>query len=307
MTFDKIKIVSDSNNISCINQDYFEKKMKNGHIVGWYFKQETPFLLSIEKKNLRRELVIEFTGKILDKRYPELINSDTIKLCLDKINQRCICKLNVDAILEDATVVKCDVTSDVAYDDLEGLTSGIRTGIKNNKKYSCRIDGDNLTITNNVSTPNRKIRLVIYNKEKEMRRSKNAICHAQIGHDVFKEKVRFELNLTSVAQIHKRLKIDTNSLYSVLNSSATPIKDFLNDIIADKTGGVEVRTWSQFKNMLVLEKYNYDLAVVETIVRQYSAPKVSVKQLMKPFRELLDNCNCRSKNIKEELNQLLSS
>lgn len=307
MQFDRLKIVSNIKNISCIDNGCFEKKMKNGRIVGWHFKQDCPFLLSIEKKNLKNELIIEFTGKILEERYPELISSNTIERCLDKINELGICKLKVDSILEDACVLKCDVTCDVTYDDLRGLTAGIRVGLKNYLKYTCRLADDNLIITNNVSTPNRKIRLVIYDKEKEMNMAKNAGYRAMRECDNFKGKIRFELNLTSVAQIRKRLKIKDTTLVSVLNSSATPIIDFLNEVIVDRTKGVAFKKLRQYERWLLLEKCDKDLAKVEIIVRKFSASKVSVKQMMKPYRELMDNYKGDSINIREELNHLLTS
>jgi hypothetical protein len=307
MKFDKIKLLSDIKNISCIKSDCFEKKMKNGRIVGWHYKQEYPFLLSIEKKNQNSELVIEFTGKILEEQYPELINSNTIKQCLTKINKLGVCELKVDSILEDAVVLKCDVTFDVNYDDLRDLTTGIRVALKNYHKYSCRLDGDNLTITNNVSTKNRKIRLVIYDKEKEMGMARNADYCTMTGCDNFKGKIRFELNLNSVAQIKKRLKIKSTTLDSVLNSPATPIIDFLNEIIVDRTEGVVLKNVRQYEHWLLLEKCDKDLAKVEVIVRNFSSPRVSVNQMMKPYRELLNNFDGESNNIREELNHLLTS
>lgn len=307
MKFDKIKLLSNIKNISSIKSDCFEKKMKNGRIVGWHYKQEYPFLLSIEKKNQSSELIIEFTGKILEEQYPELISSSTIKQCLTTINKLGICELKVDSILEDAVVLKCDVTCDVIYDDLRGLTAKIRVALKNYRKYSCRLDGDNLTIINNVSTKNRKIRLVIYDKEKEMRMARNADFCTMTVCDNFKSKIRFELNLSSVAQIKKRLKIKSTTIDSVLNSPATPIIDFLNEIIVDKTEGVVFKNMRQYEHWLLLEKCDKNMAKVEVIVRNFSAPGVSVNQMMKPYRELLNYYEGDSNCIREELNRLLSS
>lgn len=307
MKFDKIKILSNIKNISYINKNIFEKVIRNGRITAWHYKQETPFLLIISKSNLRNELIIEFTGKVLEERYPELINSGNIRQCLENINKLGICELKVDSILKDAIVTKCDVTCDVIYDDLQGLTSGIRCSIMNYNKYSCRQDSKNLTITKNVSSRNRKIRLVIYDKEKEMSKSHNKDFCARTGCDDFNGKIRFEMNLTSMAQIKEWLRIGDTTLVSVLNSSATPIVDFLNDIIAAKTEGVKVKSLRQYEHILLLEKCAFDMAKVQEIVRKYSSSKVSVKQMMKPFRELLDSCNGDSEDIRTILNQLLYS
>ena len=182
--------------------------MKNGRISCWHFSQKEPYNLYIEKNRERNELIIEFTGKILQNDYPSLINQETMRQCLYNINMLDICHLDVDHIMSDATVVKCDITQDVQYDNLQYLTTGISSSIKNHKKYTCRKDGNNITITNNVSTPNRKIRLTIYDKDNEMALLKNKSFYSSINNlnsirEYFSKKIRFELNLNSIYQIKK--------------------------------------------------------------------------------------------------------
>ena len=47
------------------------------------------------KKRSNRELLIEFTGKILEDAYPELISSTNIRQCFENINKLGICQLNI--------------------------------------------------------------------------------------------------------------------------------------------------------------------------------------------------------------------
>lgn len=53
------------------------------------------------------ELVIEFSGKILGKDYPQLISRET----------------------------KCDVTMDIQCDDISGLASYINGNVKSHRQY----------------------------------------------------------------------------------------------------------------------------------------------------------------------------
>ena len=114
-SFDKIKVVSNIKYISYINRNVFTKKMRNGRIASWQYTTNDPYNLMIEKNKDRNELVIEFTGKILLDDYPQLISESTIHQCFENISKLGICKLDIDSIIKDSQVVKCDVTQDISY------------------------------------------------------------------------------------------------------------------------------------------------------------------------------------------------
>jgi hypothetical protein len=106
LTFDKLKIVSNINNISNINESVFHANTLEGQILEQKYSIQSPYLLYIEADYVEQELVIEFSGKILKEEYPKLINVYTITACLSNINTLGICSLNIDRILEDGEVVK---------------------------------------------------------------------------------------------------------------------------------------------------------------------------------------------------------
>lgn len=306
-TFDKIKIVSNIKYISYINRNVFTKKMRNGRIASWQYTTNDPYNLMIEKNRDRNELVIEFTGKILLDDYPQLISELTI------INKLGICKLDIDSIIKGSQVVKCDVTQDISYKkNIKDLTSGIIDGIKNHKKYSYRQDGGNLTIKNNVSTKNRQVSLTIYDKEEEMSRATNGAFMSSIKcperlSDSFKDKKRFEINLKSVKQIKERLHINDNRLLSILESSAQPILDFLNEIIKPCSGQPKgITNLHNFERYSVLVICDFDLKKVENIVRGYGSPKASISRKMEPYKNLLKVLQEGDKDVREELNEILS-
>ena len=65
LTFDKLKIVTNYEDISDINTSVFVTQTKDGEVLYYKYKQETPFSLLIQADFNKQELVLEFTGKIL--------------------------------------------------------------------------------------------------------------------------------------------------------------------------------------------------------------------------------------------------
>ena len=97
ITFDKLKIVTNIKDITDIDTTEFVTQTKDGEILYYKYKQDTPFCLMIQVDFSNQELVIEFTGKILKEDYPQLINRNNIVKCFETINGIGICKIDHDA------------------------------------------------------------------------------------------------------------------------------------------------------------------------------------------------------------------
>ena len=78
ITFDKLKLVADITAVIEFDDSQFEKTEKNGSCTYKYY-QEVPYLLAIKIDCPEKEVVIEFTGKILGSDYPKLISMNTIR------------------------------------------------------------------------------------------------------------------------------------------------------------------------------------------------------------------------------------
>ena len=96
--FDKLKIVSQIDYVEILDYSKFECKLRDGYISEYRITITNPYLLYVEIDYLEKELVIEFTGKILGDDYPQLINQNNIHVCLDHINQLGFCNLDIDKI-----------------------------------------------------------------------------------------------------------------------------------------------------------------------------------------------------------------
>ena len=271
----------------------------------------SPYYLYIEVDYRERELIIEFTGKILKDDYKDLIHINNIHACLSNINDLGLCDLNIDGILADGEVVKADVCLDVDYPDCKALTKSLRANVSNFNKYLARTIGDNFVIEKNVQTKGYKRRLTIYDKAKEIQKAGNrgflsTLDNPQLLLDYFDGKIRFELNLNSKEQIRKSLNIYDTSIGAVLNSTSTPIWDLLDNALVEADGEIICTDIGELKNKLLLEFCGGDLAKVEALLRNYYSKGTHISQVMKPYRALATKlAENLTPSLKQQLRNLL--
>lgn len=290
VTFDKLKLVADVNAIDIIDEEPFEKIEKAGFLPSYKFYQEVPFLLMIKIDYQEKEVVVEFCGKVLGKEYPKLISRETITKCFENINAMGFCRIDVDMMM-DADVVKADVTKDVHSVDVPKLTTYIRSHISNYHQFISRIlRNGNLVVEKNVVSRKTKKRMTIYDKGKEMHKEANKRFVEAYGLEhVFDDTCRFELNLNSKEQVRTALKIDNNKLCNVLNSSASPIKDFMGKIVIAENNSIKMTSKKEYLTMLVLKDCDYDLEKVEAKMRELHASRgTNITKIMEPFRAMMD-------------------
>ena len=91
ITLDKLKFTSNLNNITILDESKFDVKTKDGVVKEMSFTMAEPYELYVEADYQSYELVIEFTAKVLRENYPQLINKENIKQCLNNINALGFC------------------------------------------------------------------------------------------------------------------------------------------------------------------------------------------------------------------------
>lgn len=293
ITLDKVKLVANINAILNFDETQFEKIVKFGSTT-YKFYQEIPYLLAIKVDYSERELVIEFTGKVLGRDYPKLISLDTIRQCFEIINTTGVITLDIEAMM-DAEVVKCDVTKDIQFDDIASLTKYIRNHTSSYQRFVCRkLRNNNLVIEKNVVTRKTKKRMTIYNKGKEMEKADNRRFVETYGlQNAFDGICRFELNLNSKEQIRNAISIGNTKLQNVLSSDANPIVDFLDEVIDNDTQAPAGMTGKKaYFTELVLRDCDFDLEKVEAKMRQlYTSKGTSITNIMKPYRQMMEQQN----------------
>lgn len=286
-----MKLVSSVDNIVVLNG--FEVSTQNNQVVRQRFKIASPCLVEMVINTISNELTIEFTAKLLKRNYPLLISANTIRTCLEAINRIGVCALNIEAIMNDAYVVKCDVTKDVAGIELSNLKDYISTHIANHNQWTMRPvrNNDNVILEKNVVTSRNKRRLSIYNKEEEMRKATNKDFLAWAGEelkDSFKGITRFELSLTTCAAIRSVLMIEDTCLETVLNADANPIADLLDSALRKDTCFTStITTLSQFDKQTTLAFYNWDIEAIEKNARIIYKDRYHRNKL-EPYQRLID-------------------
>lgn len=314
LTFDKLKIVVNSSKfIDNLNLNKFQTIVKDGKVTQYRYQQTTPYMLYIEKDLIDDELVIEFSGKVLGAKYPELINRTNIRQCFHIINTLGICTLDIDGILILGMVVKADVTKDIEYNDITSLSKELLSCIKNNERYNATMEGGNFIVEKKVKTSNRKIRLTIYDKEKEMNLAENqrwlqSLGYAEAEHitDYFRKKIRFELNLTSIKALKDNLHIRDTSLSSVLDAETSPILPFLDKVLVDNAEARVAKSVRDLERLAFMEKYGNDMKAIERAILPVKSPKTNLSQMMKQYRQLYNARHTKtSDSLKERLKNVL--
>ena len=300
-------LVADIDSISILDDSAFEKKVKGNQVTSMRYHKERPYLLSIKIDYEEREAVLEFTGKILQTDYPKLISEETIVECFENINAMGFCKIDIEAMM-DADVMKCDVTQDVKYEDIQNLTAFIKSHISNYNSYVCRIaKNKNLVLEKNVNSRKCKKRMTIYDKGKEMSNADNReFVSDNHLEGAFDGVCRFEINLNSQKQIRDSLAIKDTRLRTVLASTATPISDFVEAAVTQNSNGPEPNDKKEYLTMLVLQDCGYDLEKVEAKMRYFHKHGTKISTVMQPYRAMLDKMqSCNSKIALSDLLNML--
>lgn len=287
-----MKLVTKIDYISDIDYSKFILNSKEDSILYYKYQQERPFYLLVMVNYQHNELVLEFTGKILLDNYTNLIDIYTAKDCLSQINRLGICHLNVESIMTDSNVVKCDITKDIKCGSMQDIITNVRQNLTNYKKWITKpYKKEGVALENVVKTPRYKKRLIIYDKAKELqsadnRHFLNAVSNSEEILSYFKDKIRFELNINTIDQIRHLLNIPNNSLLVVLTSNANPILSVIDEAIKYNDCQQRTMTLRDYEHSLLLKECNFDMGAVEAKVRALSAKTTSITRVMRVYKNI---------------------
>ena len=302
ITFDKLKLICSLDVVENINERDFQTIVMDGDITSYKYQQDQPFNLLIRKDFLHNESVIEFTGKILLDRYPELINRDNIRYCIEQINALGICRIDIDRLLLTANVAKCDVTRDITSTEIKEIITQTKQNLTNYDKWEVEKYPNGICLRNKVTTDRYKKRIVIYEKGKELKQQTNSSFLLSLQQSerllgYFQDKVRFELNIGTMAQVKRLLKIDDNSLIEVLNSTANPILSVIDEALKKHTDSRQFTDYKDYVNSLILADNHNDLAELEAKIRALTPKGTVIKRKMQPYRDYFNRHTDTSQKI----------
>ncbi len=302
ITFDRLKLICSLDVVENINERDFQTIVMDGDITSYKYQQDTPFYLLIRKDYLHGESVIEFTGKILLDRYPELINRDNIRDCIEQLNALGICEIDTERLLQTAKVAKCDVTKDVTSTEIKEIISQTKQNLTNYDKWEVEKYPNGICLRNKVTTDRYKKRVCIYDKGKELKQQTNSsfllsLHQSQRLLDYFQDKVRFELNIGTMVQVKRLLKIGDNSLIDVLNSAANPLLSVIDEALKTHTDSRQHTDFKDYVNSLILTDNHNDLAELEAKIRALTPKGTVIKRKMQPYRDYFNRQTTTSNQI----------
>ena len=299
--FDRIKMITSIKNMERFDESKFNAIVFDGTIRHHEYSQKKPCNLYIKINHEAEEVAIEFTSKISELSFFDLISESTIYGCLSVIEDFVKFDDEVWDILDEFKVVRCDVTRDISFvDDIKKLKRYVLSNLKNYDKWKCAPykGKGGFTLSNVVGTKGYKKRLSIYPKAHELKLERNRAFVEEVDNfdegdsyvydDHFRDIVRFEMNINTPKQVQKLLNIPDNRLSNVLSSSANPILDVLNEALKEldeKSSSVPC-AWKEYKDILVLKDCDNNLGKVENKIRSLTSSNTSITRMMKPYREL---------------------
>lgn len=285
---------------------------KNGVKHDIRFKQIKPFNLYINENAVDEKCIIETSAKVLGDRYPELIKADNIDYCFEMINALGICRFDINNVLADSKLISADITEDLYGINVpDGLA--IKTCLKSlNKFHVKKYSNCGFVVANMVKTQNRKIRLSIYDKYKELHKAGNSEFLDMLDDKFglltyFDGRSRIEANVRTVSQLKELLQIEDNSLMNALNSTANPLLTIFDTIFdiqqnpepitSDAQSLLSYRKLSDLKDALLVNACDNDVAQIDLVLRTYLSPNTNKGKYMAKLKKLITEKPIPNTNI----------
>ena len=339
---DKAKIYAYSDVINDIDLSVFKeiKETENGKVKTKWInsKINIPGLKYIEYRERNEQIIIETTSKILLDNYYDMITIDTVEQLFDKINNTGIVKIDKTKI-DQFNTYSLDITQNIdAHLIGEDLTPGKVINscatITNDKfetnRYKGKKDDKYRTgIEYRTRLKENNERLIIYDKETEVNRSKKGdkvsklfwdnVSRPLILRNKFENIVRPEMNIRSKDRMREYLK--TDNFIQILQSKEQPLYKIFSKIKRYDYSQLELFNYPDHYKWYMIEKIegrksiikkcDYNIELIRGYMRQY----LEAKNISRYIREysllitemLMENNNevFISKEIIEKFEQQL--
>ncbi|ORC33989.1 hypothetical protein B4O97_13960 [Marispirochaeta aestuarii] len=225
--------------------------------------------INIEKD----QVLIELSAKILQDRYFDLINRNTIELALHRLNECPSITLNINKVLDSARAFRCDSTTDIWTSQYPlDYIAALRLSVIN-PKYRKELYGRDESVVYLARTKSRQRRLIVYWKYPEMLRDRK-LSQFLKPTDFF-PVIRIEHNLKTFQDIRAAFKIKDICLADILNSQHNPNIALFNRINPEYPRLIDPKsTQHRFSDIekqegriSILKKFDYDLESVKAFIR----------------------------------------
>lgn len=324
LTFDRIKIKSNYKyllNTKVKFSERYHPRSKELIMSLYNSKDDTnlSYNLYIAVYYPKQTLTIEFSSKILNEKYPDLISKETIKECLININKLNICEIDVDNILLEGVITSVDITHDANLVLNDEVLSTLNSQVSNYRRFKwAHYEKEGITFSKDVKSKDCMEIMTLYNKEKEICTSHNkefvnSLSKPQQIIDYFKGKTRFEITLNSPQKIMSYLNINDTKLFSVLNSNANPILNQFDRVFGNTSTTIKIKepafdNYEDWSMKILIESYKGDLKQLEQDIRDKFSSRSGASKRMKKIEaihQIMMSASTSENLIEKVRNQLL--
>lgn len=312
VTLDRIKILTEKKYITKMDSNVTTRILKNNIGTAIRYSHKKPYSIYMNYSLQDNACIIEFSSKVLLERYPELINKNNIHQCLQNFENIGFCKIDIDSIMNDSELLTCDITRDIS-----GIIHPDRLAMKscliNHNKFRVQKYGNSgYSVDKMVKTSNRKLRIIIYDKGKELQKKTNAEFLAMLKDmdnllAYFDGKFRVEANINTKEQIRQLFQTESTYLLDVLNSQANPLLTLFDEVFVfpdepDQQIQVMPSPLSHMKlkmvkNALLLEACEYDMEKVDLVLNNTLSPNTDKSKYRAELNKLLNSYPLPNTNI----------
>lgn len=294
---------------------------KTGFEKGRYFNSKDisiPYNIYIATDFYRQTLTIEFSSKILLNNYPLLISKNTIRQCLENLNNLNICEFDIDGILDTGCFTKLHITRDEKFELEEKYLTALNDNVNNYRRFNWNhYIKQGIDFTSNVKGQRNKRSITIYDKAKEIiataqnRQFLSLLDDPDSVINYFNGIVRFEIKLNSTDKIKDYLNLENTYIKDVLETDINPILTIFDEIF-DSTKQLlpeEIQTYDEWAMSAIVEKYGGDMKLIEQDSRKFyslnsRATRSDRLKKIETVKAILDKGN--GKNLVAEIRKLLT-
>jgi hypothetical protein len=280
-------------------------------------------LKAVTINDIRNEVQLELSAKILLDDYPKLINKNTIEQVFDTVNRTGIITID-KARIDEFAVHSVDSTKNLkcTHKPSDVLNSLMTiTQVPKYQKETYKGTGDNKYKTGGVVFRGKqktfKERMLVYDKREELIRDGKflkSVNSPMLLLNDFNNVVRNECNLTNYSKIRSYFNVKDQNLIGILQSDSTPNWTIYKRIKG--TGVVQLElfnypddmAWNRLKNYYGLRQICIDLgndtSLIKDLIRKHVGPKTGISQQMKEVKQVIESLKILDDNIEQD-NEIL--
>jgi hypothetical protein len=323
---DSTKLLVKTDLISSVSDSFLNKYVAQKGVVYSDTLQLTRSnvlgLKSVIIDNIKKDITIEMSAKILGPDYSKGININTIDQAIEAINKSGLIKLNTNKLIDTAEVLRCDVTDNIQPDMIGEIFYKTLASLPIASKYQTTLFNtkNNLGVTWNGQQKTVRDRQIFYDKNKQMFTDKVLMSkpYAQKVYNDFKNIVRVESNHSQFKDLRK-LFGDRNLL--TILKSPTKVNYEVFSRITNKATDIDLRLFNHFEGMKfnairnrlgdegIIKMCDYNWQKIELFIKAYNphnyrAYKPSIRKVYNELNSLAGKSDLK---IINHIKQLLAA